>query len=110
MGDMQMMMSKLIYLRILLISCCASQLVVGASGVVADVDSIAFDCFQLFALLADNLSDLTEEDVQISNAFLNLSDFLLTLGNQGILEINVVLVGQVHLFLLLLEQLKLGLP
>lgn len=66
------------------------------------------DARQLLALLSDDLGDLLEEHIQISHTLLNVSDLLLALGNQGILEVDLVLRGQPQFLLKLLLLLLLG--
>jgi hypothetical protein len=45
----------------------------------------------LFALLADDLSDLLEENVEIHDTFFDVTDLLLSLSNEGILKVDLIL-------------------
>lgn len=56
---------------------------------------------QVLPLLRNDLRNLLEQHIQIPNALLDVSDLLLALGNQRILEVNLVLWGEPQLLLLL---------
>lgn len=74
---------------------------VGASGIVANVDGVLLDGHELISLFADNLGDLLEEDVEITHALLDVPDLVLALGDEGVLEVDLVLGDKVDLLLLL---------
>lgn len=57
---------------------------------------------QLLALLGHDLRDLLEQHVQIAHALLNVTDLLLALRDQGVLEVDLVLRGQPQFLLQLL--------
>lgn len=80
---------------------------VGTAGIVTDVDGVVLYRRELLALFADNLRDLLEEDVEIADALFDVSNLVLALADEGILEVHLVLGGQMDLFLLLLLQLEL---
>ncbi len=91
--------------RILLIPRGAPQLVVGSAGIVTHIDGVTLYRPELLTLLTHDLRNLLEEDVEIAHTLFNMPDLLLTFSDEGVLEVNLVLCGQMNLFLLL--QLKL---
>ena len=53
--------------------------------------NILADKLQLPTLLLDNMSDVTEQFVELSDALLDVANFGFTLDYQRILEVNFVL-------------------
>lgn len=68
---------------------------------------ILSDPRQLLALLGDDLCDLLEEHVEVADALLDVADLFLTLRDQSVLKVNLVLRGQPQFLLHLLLQLLL---
>ncbi|KAK5634211.1 hypothetical protein RRF57_009925 [Xylaria bambusicola] len=83
----------------------APQLVIGTTGIVPHVDGVGLYRLELLALLSHDLRNLLEEDIQVTDALLNMPNLVLAFSDEGILEVDLVLRGQMDLFLLL--QLKL---
>jgi hypothetical protein len=61
-------------------------------------------------LLANNLRHLAEQDIEVAHTLFDVPDLLLALNNQGLLEVDLVLVGELGLLdlLLLLKLFKRG--
>lgn len=79
--------------RILLISAGTAQLDIGASSVLGDILDIFADDIQLPSLFRNDVRNISEELVQLSDALFNVPDLCLTLDDQGLLEVHLTLVG-----------------